>query len=335
MEPRRKTHQHSHRQPRPVSTTFAWCGLVAVALLTISVSLANAAGKQKQGSNTLHVQTVQDTQAFFHYHKNHATLISGHRGGNALGFPENSIPLFEHTLSLTPAIFEIDPHLTSNDKIVVMHDPTLQRTTTGQGDVRQHTDAEIKQLFMKDYKGNVTAFHPSTLDEVIDWAAGKTILNLDIKDVPANRRLEIVRKHSAWAYVLFTVHSAQEAKEIYSMDHRSLFAAVTFTDADIHSYEAAGIPWANIVIGYVGSKDKPENSSLYDTLHSHGIMAMVAAAPTYDKLPTEQERAEAYRQIVAHGADVIESDLPIEVAQALAPIKAHQQPESKFWHTSR
>lgn len=40
-------------------------------------------------------------------------------------------------------------------------------------------------------------------------------------------------------------------------------------------------------------------------------------APTYDKLPTKEERAEKYRAVFADGAAVLESDLPIEVNEAI------------------
>lgn len=46
-------------------------------------------------------------------------------------------------------------------------------------------------------------------------------------------------------------------------------------------------------------------------------MCMISSAPTYDKLPTVEERAEAYRAIIADGASILESDFPIEVADVL------------------
>ncbi|WP_157178223.1 hypothetical protein [Terriglobus roseus] len=76
-------------------------------------------------------------------------------------------------------------------------------------------------------------------------------------------------------------------------------------------------PWQNIAIAYVGSKGVPENKPLYDTLHGRGVKVMVATAPTYDKLPMMKQRAAAYRKVIEDGADIVESDRPIEVADAL------------------
>ncbi len=45
---------------------------------------------------------------------------------------------------------------------------------------------------------------------------------------------------------------------------------------------------------------------------------MISAAPVYDKLVTEEQRAQAYREIFKSGADILESDLPVEVARAIS-----------------
>ena len=262
--------------------------------------------------------TVDDTKKFFHYNPKSAPIVSGHRGGDVAGYPENSISAFEHALQAASMMFETDPHLTKDNKIVIMHDATLDRTTLGHGKVKDYTLAEVQAIGMKDFQGNpVPNVHPPSLEEAIAWAKGKTILNLDIKDVPQVQKAEVVKKLNAFAWTLFTVHKADQAKTLYDFDHRALFAAVIFTEEQMKSYEAAGIPWSNIAIAYVGSKNNPENKALYDELHKRGMKVMVAAAPSYDKLPTVQERAEAYRQIIKDGADIIESDHPIEVAAAL------------------
>jgi glycerophosphoryl diester phosphodiesterase len=191
-----------------------------------------------------------------------------------------------------------------------MHDATLDRTTMGHGPVKDLTLAEAQALPMKDVTGSPVDTHPPSLDELIEWAKGRTILNLDIKDAPAAQRLAIVRKHNAFGTVLFTVHDATEAKFFYDSDPRGLLACVIFTVEQMRTYEAAGIPWSNIAIGYVGTKSLAENKPLYDALHAKGTMVMVSTAPTNDKLPTVSERALAYRKVIEDGADILETDAP-------------------------
>ena len=86
-------------------------------------------------------------------------------------------------------MFETDPHLTSDGKLVVMHDGTLDRTTMEHGPVNAMTLAQVRSITMKDIHGTPVDTHPPSMDEMIEWAKGRTILNLDIKDAPAAQRL--------------------------------------------------------------------------------------------------------------------------------------------------
>jgi len=71
--------------------------------------------------------------------------IAAHRGG-ALLWPENSLAAFRGALALGADLVELDVHLASDGEVVVIHDPTLDRTTSGQGPVRDRTGAELAAL---------------------------------------------------------------------------------------------------------------------------------------------------------------------------------------------
>src|SRR5690606_40052372 len=90
-----------------------------------------------------------------------------------------------------------------------------------------------------------------------------------------------------------------------------MFAAFIRTLDEYKAYEEEGIPWSQIM-AYVGPLSKPENKQLYDLLHERGVKVMISAAPSYDKLESSEERKAAYIKAIEEGADVIESDLPID-----------------------
>jgi glycerophosphoryl diester phosphodiesterase len=260
----------------------------------------------------------------------HLPVISGHRGGAAAGYPENCIATFEHTLGATPAFFEVDPHLTKDSGIVLLHDATLERITTGHGKLNEYTLDQVEKLWLKDAEGKVTRYHLTTLEAAIKWAKGKAILNLDVKDVPLVMKAALVKKYDAFDRILFTVHTAAEARFFYDYDHRSRFSAFVMDEKELATYEAAGIPWQNMAIAYVGPLSKAENKGLYEHLHKRGVKVMVSAAPVYDKLDDRGRRAEAYRQILKDGADIIESDRPIEAAQAIGSLNTRaNEPQKK------
>ncbi|MGV3586270.1 MAG: glycerophosphodiester phosphodiesterase family protein, partial [Adhaeribacter sp.] len=279
---------------------------------------------------TLSLKSPADLHAFFKYTGQDVPLISGHRGGMVKGFPENCIATFENTLRHTPAFFEIDPRLTKDSVIVLMHDATLERTTTGKGKVSDYTWAELQKLKLKDVEGNITEHRIPTLDEVIKWSKGKTIINLDKKDVPLAMTAKKLQEHQADTYVMLTVHNAQQAKYYYDQNKNRMFSAFVRTKKEFEDFENSGVPWSQIM-AYVGPTNKPENKELYDLLHARGVKCMISAAPTYDKLKDPAERRKAYRETFLAGADVLESDLPIEAAAAIQDFIPKKSPKFKYF----
>lgn len=275
-----------------------------------------------QETNYYNFTTVDQTKEFFDISlKNRTPIISGHRGGIFLNLPENSTVTFDYVLANTPSIFEVDVRLTKDNKVTLLHDETLDRTTTGSGDIKAVTLEEIEAFKLKDPRGHITPFSVPTLEETIIWSKGKTLINLDVKDVPIEMKASLVKKHDAFAHVIFTVHSPQEAQTFYEFDTRSMFSAFIKTIEDFKAYDSSDVPWENILIAYVGPHSKKENKELYNLLHDKGVSVMVSAASSYDKLEDPKERAKAYRKIITDGADVLESDRPLEVAKALESLK--------------
>jgi len=117
-----------------------------------------------------------------------APLFAAHRGGAAL-WPENSLLAFGNALALGVDYLELDVHLSRDGEVMVIHDATLERTTTGSGPVRERTAAELGALRLKDRGGAVTAEPVPTLDQVVALAAsGKRQMLLEIKTDAQRRR---------------------------------------------------------------------------------------------------------------------------------------------------
>jgi glycerophosphoryl diester phosphodiesterase len=197
-----------------------------------------------------------------------------------------------------------------------MHDATLDRTTTGTGKVSDYTYAQLQQFRLKDPQGHVTGFKIPTLKEMLLWSKGKTVLNLDHKDVPLEMTAKLL-KECGNEMVMLTVHNAQQAKFYVDDDPAHMLSAWVLDRKAFDELAKAGIPWKNL-IAYIGPTNKPENKQLFDLLHARGVMCMISAASSYDKLGNRAERDAHYRETFAQGADILESDLPIEVAAALA-----------------
>lgn len=68
-----------------------------------------------------------------------------HRGANRIA-PENTLPALECALAGGFDHIEVDLHITADEQIVVIHDPTLDRTTNGHGPVTSKSLTELRVL---------------------------------------------------------------------------------------------------------------------------------------------------------------------------------------------
>ncbi len=289
---------------------------ILTGISALALCFCTGTGRAQSGLHTIKLETPEEAHAFLKFTQGRRPVIAGHRGTVEGGFPENSIEGMAHTLKFTPAIFEIDPRMTLDSVIVLMHDATLDRTTTGSGNIADHTYAELQDLYLKDAEGNPTPYKIPTLAAAIEWARGKTILNLDQKGVPYPMIADLIKKHRAEPFVMITTHSAGHAQFYLERNPKQIFSAHIKTRGQFDEYEKAGIPFSQLM-AYIGPHIKEENQELYRLLHARGAMAMISSASSYDKLPTKEARKEKYQAIIKDGATVLESDYPIEVAEAL------------------
>lgn len=265
-------------------------------------------------------------KSFFRYTPGRIPFVSTHRGGVRRGFPENSIATFENTLRNTWSILEIDPRYTKDSVIILMHDATLERTSTGTGKVADHTFEQIRKLRLKDVNGDVTKENIPTLDEAIRWARNKTVLVVDQKDVPVEARVKKIQEHRAQSWVALIVYSLEDAKKCYSLDPDIVMELMVPDKKAMSDIENAGIPWQNVV-AFV-THTTPKDAGIFRELHDKGVMCIRGSSRTIDKEYTEGKITgrkalfERYREMVASGTDIIEADLGIEAGEALRkPIK--------------
>jgi glycerophosphoryl diester phosphodiesterase len=116
-------------------------------------------------------------------------LISAHRGNSGRA-PENTIATYKDALKVGVDYIEIDVRTTLDGKLVILHDGTLNRTTNGEGPLKNKRFVELRELsagkgFIKFDKERIP-----TLEEVCElisrwnfWHKKKTYIYVDCKDV--------------------------------------------------------------------------------------------------------------------------------------------------------
>ena len=106
-------------------------------------------------------------------------LIAGHRGNPSV-LPENTLDSFKSAVKCGVDMLETDIHLTKDNVLILMHDDKADRTTDGEGLIREKTYDEVKKL---NAGTEAQPLAVPTLREFLEYCAGipGLLLNLEIK----------------------------------------------------------------------------------------------------------------------------------------------------------
>lgn len=116
-------------------------------------------------------------------------LANSHRGYSHC-YPENTMPAFEAALAAGTHSIELDIHMTKDEKLVVHHDFTIDRVSTGTGYVEQMTLAELKQYdYGVKFDPKFAGTQIPELSEVLQWAVANHVgVVLEVKQKQHHQR---------------------------------------------------------------------------------------------------------------------------------------------------
>ena len=257
---------------------------------------------------------------FFRYQAAKAPLISVHRGGGDLkGYPENCIESFAYVAqqigtSAHPAIIECDIDLTKDSVMVMMHDATLDRTTTGTGKLIDKTYAELGQYRLEDNLGTVTPYKIPTLEDVLRWGKNKARFTLDVKrNVSFAKVVDMIHKTGAGAYSCVITYNAQDAAKLNRLDPNLMISVTIRNRAEYDRLRDLGVP-DNRMVAFVGVKEP--DAELYQFLHQKGIATILGTLGNLDK-QAAANGDHVYKTFVRNGADIMSTDRPLEMARVI------------------
>lgn len=260
------------------------------------------------------INSLDELYQFFTYEENRYPLISAHRGGPYTGYPENAIETFAYIAAQLPAIIECDVRMTKDSILILMHDESINRTTTGKGVVSKLDFDKIREFNLVDNEGNETNFCVPTLEEALSWGKGRVIYTLDIKrDVPYDRVVDVIRKTNSETSVVIITYNANQAGVVYRLAPDLLISASVKSGIDLARLNDQGIP-DNRIVAFVGVSEP--DSSVYEQLHNHGIKTILGTLGNLDRRASSSGN-QIYAELVDRGADILSTDRPIEAYEAL------------------
>jgi len=198
------------------------------------------------------------------------TAVSAHRGAPAPGFAENAIPTFENTLRVAPGAFlEVDVSQTADGVLVLMHDDRADRTTTGTGAIAELDMAQLLTFQLEDEDGRRVDARVPTLAEALEWADGKTVLELDIKrGIAYEDVISAVSAANAMSRVIFVTYSVDGAARLARLAPQAMIYTTISNVRELDTLDRRGVDLTRIV-AWAGTDTPP--ASLVEALAARGV----------------------------------------------------------------
>ena len=292
-------------------------------LILIVISLFSCKSEPKSTkTDTIETEGLKPSALIesFKYKENAAPIISVHRGGKGLkNYPENSLETLKYINDSISAIYEIDVAKTKDNVLVLLHDNSLDRTSTGTGNLTNYNYNELLDFNLKDDYGTVTAFKIPLFSDVLKWAkTNNVILTVDIKKSVATKEIvDAIRAEKAEDVCVIITYDMQQALTAYKLAPDLLLSVSARNAKEFNWLLKSKIPTKNM-FAFTGTRLSPEQ--LYTTIHTKGIKTILGSLGNLDK-QAETKGDSLYAFWHQKGIDVFATDRPFEAAKALQLIK--------------
>jgi len=154
--------------------------------------------------------------------RDYRPLSIAHRG-HCIAYPENTFIAYQKAIELGVEMIECDVNITSDGKLVMIHDSTLNRTTNGTGRVSSLSFDEVQQLdagakFKSEFAGTRI---PATEETILFFKEAKILSCFEVKvaDVEEAKRIALLLLE------LFQKHNVLDTAFMSSYSHEALQVA--------------------------------------------------------------------------------------------------------------
>lgn len=216
---------------------------------------------------------------------------------------------------------EIDLKKTKDGHLILMHDKTIDRTTTGKGKPEDYTLEELRKFRLKNGTNHRTAHTIPTFEEVMQLCKGKIMVNVDKGYDYFNEAYAILEKNGTTRQCIMKASLPYERVKAEHGDilQKMIFMPVVALDKEgaediIDGYMAHMKPMAYEL---VFSKDTPEIQRLIKKVRASGAKIFInslwpelCGGHDDDRAVEQQQPDESWGWIIGQGAKLIQTDRP-------------------------
>ena len=234
-----------------------------------------------------------------------------HRGGG-WGAPENTLVALEMGLERGCDWLEVDVRITRDGRPVLLHDASLNRTTTGSGRISDRTYRQIAKLdagvsFGRRFQGAKVPL----LEEAIELARGRAHLYLDVKVHTPDPVVHVVGDAGASDFVVYRVYTLRVAERIAGLDSNARIILNLRLLRHLDRLEKWPLPpgrvYFNAPLDHWGKRDSEQ-------VRTRGAQILV------EQLGREL-REEQVRLALELGACALQTDMPVRLRTLLEGLR--------------
>ncbi len=262
-------------------------------------------------------------------------LVVAHRG-DWRGNPENSVRAIESVIQMGVDVVEIDLKKTKDGVLILMHDRTIDRTTSGSGKPEDYTWAELQQLTLKNAHGCPTRQRITTFEECMNTVKNRIMVNIDKGYDYYQEAYAILDKTGTVDHAI--IKSTRPYETVKAENGNLLGGKLAFmpvvdlnkpaANAVIQSYETNLKPLAYELIFQTDSALVHSN---YQTIPKTGskiwfnsLWASLDAGHDDERSVEENQPEDGWGWLIDHHATMIQTDRPTELLAYLRKRGLHR-----------
>jgi len=161
-------------------------------------------------------------------------IVCAHRGWLSPTQVENSIPVMEKTTHAGVAMIEFDLRRSSDGRLYLLHDATLDRTTNATGPIRSRSAAELSRVHLREPETGRLVETIPTFDQFLAWAQHRQIeLMVDLKDAPPAQVVAELKRYGLLNRALLLTFDEATTRAALDSDPQVRVSILTKTNAEV------------------------------------------------------------------------------------------------------